>query len=146
MVCRPQGSSVDGIFQARILEWGAVFYFRGLPNPWVEPTSPASHALAGGFFTTAPPRKPLSPLHKPILNCAVLCLVAQLCLTLCSPMDCSPTGSSVNGDSPGVNTGVGCHSLLQGSSQPRDGPQVSCIADRSFTIQATREANEYWTG
>ena len=29
-------------------------------------------------------------------------------------MDCSPPGSSVLGDSPGYNTGVGCHSLLQG--------------------------------
>ena len=30
------------------------------------------------------------------------------------PMDLSPPGSSVHGDSPGKNTGVGCHSLLQG--------------------------------
>ena len=29
-------------------------------------------------------------------------------------MDCSPACSSVHGDSPGKNTGVGCHSLLQG--------------------------------
>ena len=27
---------------------------------------------------------------------------------------CSPPGSSVHGDSPGENTGVGCHALLQG--------------------------------
>ena len=33
---------------------------------------------------------------------------------LCNPMDCSPPGSSVHGDSPGKNTGVGCHALLQG--------------------------------
>ena len=40
----------------------------------------------------------------------------QLCPTLCNPMDCSPqrTGSSVHGDSPGKNTGVGCHAFLQG--------------------------------
>ena len=44
----------------------------------------------------------------------VLCLVAQLCLTLSNPMGCSPPGSSVHGDSPGNNTGVGCHALLQG--------------------------------
>ena len=36
------------------------------------------------------------------------------CLTLCNPMDCSPPGSSVHGDSPGKKTGVGCHALLQG--------------------------------
>ena len=29
-------------------------------------------------------------------------------------MDCSPPGSSVHGDSADKNTGVGCHSLLQG--------------------------------
>ena len=29
-------------------------------------------------------------------------------------MDCSPPGSSVCGDSPGKNTGVGCHALFQG--------------------------------
>ena len=40
-----------------------------------------------------------------------LCSVAQLCLTVCDPMDCSLPGSSVHGDSPGKNTGVGCHSL-----------------------------------
>ena len=34
--------------------------------------------------------------------------------TLCDSMDCSPPGSSVHGDSPGKNTGVGCHALLQG--------------------------------
>ena len=45
--------------------------------------------------------------------CAVLCLVAQSCPTLFSPMDHSLPGSSVHEDSPGKNTGVGCHALLQ---------------------------------
>ena len=44
----------------------------------------------------------------------MLCLVAQSWSTLCNPMDCSPPGSSVRGDSPGKNTGVGCHALLWG--------------------------------
>ena len=43
-----------------------------------------------------------------------LCLVAQSCLTLCNPVDCSLPGSSVHGDSRGKNTGEGCHVLLQG--------------------------------
>ena len=43
----------------------------------------------------------------------VLCLVVQLCLTLCDPMDCSLPGYSVCGDFPGKTTGVGCHALLQ---------------------------------
>ena len=41
-------------------------------------------------------------------------LYAKSCLTLCDPMDCSLPGSSVHGDSPGKNNGMGCHSLLQG--------------------------------
>ena len=40
--------------------------------------------------------------------------VTQSCLTLCNSMGCSPPGSSVHGDSPGKNTRVGRHSLLQG--------------------------------
>ena len=43
--------------------------------------------------------------------CAV---VTQVCLTLCNPMDCSPPGSPVHGDSPGQNTGVSCHALSPG--------------------------------
>ena len=46
---------------------------------------------------------------------AVLCLVAQSGPTPCNPMDYSPPTSSVHGDSPGKNTAMGCHSLLQRS-------------------------------
>ena len=38
---------------------------------------------------------------------------------------------------PSKNTGVGCHSLLRGSSQPRDQTQISRIAGRFFTIWTT---------
>ena len=48
-----------------------------------------------------------SPMHKSESE------VAQSCPTLCDPMDCSPLCSSVHGDSPGKNTGVGCHFLIQ---------------------------------
>ena len=44
----------------------------------------------------------------------IVCLVTQSCSTVCSLMDCSPPGSSVHGDSPGKNTGVGCHAPIQG--------------------------------
>ena len=45
---------------------------------------------------------------------AMLCLVAQLCPTLCDPMDYRPTRLLCSCNSPGKNTGVGCHALLQG--------------------------------
>ena len=41
-----------------------------------------------------------------------VCSVAQLCLTHCDRMD--PTGLLYPWDSPGKNTGVGSHALLQG--------------------------------
>ena len=59
-----------------------------------------------------------------------MCLVTQSHPTLCDPMDCSPSGSSVHGDSPGKKTGVGCHALLQGIFQT----QVSCIAGGYLTV------------
>ena len=37
-------------------------------------------------------------------------------------------------------------SFSRGSSQPRDWTQVSHIAGRLFTLWATREAQEYWSG
>ena len=65
--CSPPGSSVHGIFQARILElrgkrileWVAISYSRDLPDPDIEPTPAASPAWAGRFlFTTVPSGKP----------------------------------------------------------------------------------------
>ena len=52
----------------------------------------------------------------------------QSCPTLCYPMDCSPPGSSVHGDSPGRNTGVGCHALLQGIFSTQElYPRLLCL-------------------
>ena len=45
-------------------------------------------------------------------------------------MDCRPPAFSVHGDSPGKNTGVGCHALLQGDL-PNPG-----IEPKSPTLQA----------
>ena len=63
------------------------------------------------------------------LTSVCVCSVAQLCLTLFDPMNLSPPGSSVHRDSPGKNTGVGCHVLLQEIFPT----QVSQIASRFFT-------------
>ena len=53
-----------------------------------------------------------SSLCLEILACMHARLL-QLCLILCNPMDYSSQGSSVHGDSPGKNTGVASHFLLQ---------------------------------
>ena len=46
-------------------------------------------------------------------------LVTQSCPALCDTKDCSSPGSSVHGDSPGKNTGVGCHAF-QGIGEKKD--------------------------
>ena len=58
MHCRPPGSSVHRIFQARILEQVDISYSRGSswPRDWTHPASPA---LVGRFFTAELPGKPL---------------------------------------------------------------------------------------
>ena len=56
------------------------------------------------------------------------CLVSQSCPILCDPMDCSPPGSSVHGDSPGKNPGLPCPPA---GDLPNPG-----IEPRSPTLQA----------
>ena len=56
------------------------------------------------------------------------CVCAQSCLSLCNPMDCSPPGRSVHGDSPSKNTGAVALSSPRGSSQPRNWTHVYCVS------------------
>ena len=71
-----------------------------------------------GVFTQGQEGRPSHPARgkagvpSPFRQTCVL--VVQSCLILCNPMNYSPPGSSVHGDSPGKNTGEGRHSLLQG--------------------------------
>ena len=66
-------------------------------------------------------------------------LVAQSCPTVCDPMVCSPPGSSVHGILQARILKWAAMPFSRGSSQPRDGTQVSLISGRFFTIWATRE-------
>ena len=66
--------------------------------------------------------------------CGVEVLVAQSCLTLCDPMDCSPPGSSVHGILQARMLEGVAIPFSRGSSPPRDWTQVSHIAGRFFTI------------
>ena len=74
-------------------------------SPWLyftKITKPATLCLPQRTSSTPPGR----------VADMMLCLLAQSSLTFCDPVDCSPPGSSVHGDSPGKNTGLGCHALL----------------------------------
>ena len=125
--CSPPGSSAHGILQARLLEWVAISFSRGSswPRNWIQ----VSRGRRFNLWATREAQESE---------------VAQSCPTLCDPMDCSLPGFSV--DFPGESTGVGCHFFSRGSSWPRDQTQVSCIAGRRFTLWATREAQEHWSG
>ena len=65
MDCSPSSSPVHGISQARILECVAISFSSELPNPRIKPLSPE---LAGGFFITEPPGKPVLRWTQMILK------------------------------------------------------------------------------
>ena len=66
------------------------------------------------------------------------CIVAQWCPSLCNPMDCSSSGSSVYGILHTIILEWVSILFFRGSSPPRDHTQISCIAGRFFTIWVTR--------
>ena len=76
-------------------------------------SGPKHYLISSGMMKTLLPL--ITPFWElisafaPVLEASVL--VAQLCSTLCDPMDCSPPGFPVHGDSPGKNSRVGCHLL-----------------------------------
>ena len=110
-----------------------------LPNPGIEPVSPESPAWQ---------MDPLPLSHQgcytqDIMN-AVLCLVAQLCLTLCDPMDCSLPGSSVHWILHAKIMEWVAMPSSRGFSSPRNRTQVSCTAARFFTSWTPREVPMLW--
>ena len=88
MDCSLSGSSVHGIFQARILEWVAISFSRRCSSQELNP----------GFLHC---RQTLYPLrHQGSLKVKVEWKnhsKAQSSPTLCNPIDCSLPGSSLHG-------------------------------------------------
>ena len=80
------------------------------------------------------------PLNALVFLACVFVLLAQLCLTLHNPTDCSPPGFSVHGILQARILEWVAISFSRGSSWPRDWTLVSCIAGRFFTIWATKKA------
>ena len=76
------------------------------------------------------------------LTSSVSVSLSQLCLTLCNPMDCSSSGSSVHGILQARILQWVASSFSRGSSQPRDQIQISHTEGRFFTVWATREIIE----
>ena len=74
-----------------------------------------------------------------LLENKVKVLVAQWCLTLCNPMDCSPPHSSVHGIFQARSLEWVAITSSRGPCRPRNQTWISCIADRVFIIWAIRE-------
>ena len=70
-------------------------------------------------------------------GCVHACSVAQSCLTLCDPMDCSPPGSSVHGILQARILEWVAISSSRGSSQPRVPTCISCIGRQMLYHWAT---------
>ena len=168
MDCSPPGSCVHGVFQARYWSGLPCLPPGDLPHPGMEPASLPTPVWAGGFFTT-PAEQPyrcsvhlaqqvglsLGYLHPVQNGSAPHFLDAK---AMCNspngvsagerfPTDCLKNESE--GESPMDHT---VHGVLQarilewvafpfsrGSSHPKDGTQVSCMAGRFFTSWTTRE-------
>ena len=105
MDCSLPGSSAHGIFQARVLEWGAIAF--------------------SGKSEHRDENKGLR--YQDMRVCA------QSCPTLYYPMDCIPPGSSVHGIFQGRILEWVAFPFSRGSSQPRDRTQVSRTAGGFFT-------------
>ena len=84
----------------------------------------------------------IAPLHPPLLHqkhsgvfkfILTLCGCAQLWPTLCDPMDCSPSGSSVHGILQARILEQVAISFSRGSSWPRDRTRASRTAGRFFS-------------
>ena len=88
------GSSTHAISQARILEWMPFPTPGDLPDPGIEPMSPA---LTGGFFTSELSGKPQRRTAASAAAAAAAAKSLQSCLTLCDPIAGSPPGSLVSG-------------------------------------------------
>ena len=68
-----------------------------------------------------------------------MCCAVLSCPALCDSVDCSQPGSSVHRDSPGKNTGVSCHALLQGIFPTQESNwglrSLACIAGSSLPAE-----------
>ena len=77
-----------------------------------------------------------------MLKVKVLVLRLRRAPLFVTPAGCSPPGSSVPGDSPGENTGVSCHSLLQGIF-PTQGSNSGLLPFRQILYQPEPEHGHY---
>ena len=159
----PPGSSIHGILQARILQWIAIFFSRGISRDWTWVS-----CIAGRFFTTEPQGKPLKFIWK--------WKVLSRLLTLCDPMDdtvheilqartlewvafpfsrgssqrlltlCDPMDDTVHEILQARTLEWVAFPFSRGSSQPRDQTQVSALQADSLPAEPPGETKNTGVG
>ena len=105
-------------------------HWSGLPFP--SPGDLPDPGMKAGSLALQTDSLPLSHQGSPFAAAAAKSL--QSCPTLCNPIDGSPPGSSVPGILQARILEWVAMPSSRGSSQPRDGTQVSCVAGRFFTV------------
>ena len=112
-----------------------------LPDPGIEPTSPVSPVLQADSLPLnhwGSPTKARQRSQIPEVK------VSPSCPTLCDPMDCSQPGSSVQGILQARILEWVAIPFSRGSSQPRDGTQVSNTAADSLPYELPGKPNVLW--
>ena len=156
MDCSLPGSSIHGIFQARVLEWGAIAFsdihtskckahshenlLEGARSSTLCSLSLSSvqqQHLPWRLTSNCPLVELLDTYNNSKCECLCCCcllvLVTHSCLTLCDPMDCSLPGSPVHGIlQVRIMKWVAMPSSKR-SSRPWDRTCISCISGRFFT-------------
>ena len=125
----PRQATAHGILQARTLEWVAIPSSRGLPNPGIEPRSPA---LQEDSLASESPGKPRSALklsqtkagHEPFHK--ALSAFSSCCLTYHPPLESCPAERH-------QNTGV---QLSFPPSEPPLTVHSLSVSKRSFSISS----------
>ena len=131
MDCSPPGSSVNGISQARILDWVDIFFFR-------ESSSPRNCTWGSnitGRLCLLSYQEILSMLLRNFLSKWSCSVVSDSC----EPMDYSLPDSSIHGIFQARVLKCVVISFSRACSWPRDWTPVSHIASRWFTIWATSD-------
>ena len=139
-------SSVDGIFQARILDWVAISSFKVSfqLRDWIHCVLHFTQILY-----------PMSHQGSPECPCCCCCCcVASVVSDSVRPHRRQPTRFPHPWDSPGKNTGVGCHFLLQCMKVKRESEVTQSCPTLATPWTAAYQAppsmgfsrQKYWSG
>ena len=112
-----------------------------LPDPGIEPASPVSPVLQADSLPLSHRGSPTKTRQRSQIPEVK---VSPSCPTLCDPMDCGQPGSSVQGILQARILEWVAIPFSRGSSQPRDGTQVSNTAADSLPNELPGKPNVLW--